>query len=343
MIRGCDDIMTACLVSICVPTFNGAPWLAACLESALSQTLSDFEVLVVDDASDDGTVDVAMGFAARDSRVRVERNPERLGLAANWNRCLELANGTWIKFLFQDDELATTCLDRMITVGEEAEAEIVVCDRHVDVSEGTSDRVREYFASLPRMDDLFKRPGDEAGSWDVVLPEEVCQALVAHPGVNFFGEPAAVLLNRSVFEHADVFNTEMIQLCDLEFTARVASNVGFARVREELATFRVHERSTSAANAGAQEFRKDVLDTLVLFHEYAFVRDFAKLRKAAKEAQPSVSFSVLAARELQRAQRDCRESDDAEMRQALDDVLSAHPNLSRPLWQLWHRVRKQLR
>ena len=63
------------LVTICIPTYRGAPWLAACLESALAQTQTDLEVLVVDDASDDDSDDdtaaIGLEFAGRDDRVIV--------------------------------------------------------------------------------------------------------------------------------------------------------------------------------------------------------------------------------------------------------------------------------
>jgi glycosyltransferase involved in cell wall biosynthesis len=73
-------------VSICIPTCNGADWLAECLDSALAQTVTDVEVVVVDDASTDDTAAIARGYAARDPRIRVHVNESRRGLAANWNR-----------------------------------------------------------------------------------------------------------------------------------------------------------------------------------------------------------------------------------------------------------------
>ena len=79
------------LVTICVPTFRGGPWIADCLTSALGQSLTELEVVLVDDASDDDTVAVAESFAARDQRLRIHRNERRLGLARNWNRAVELA------------------------------------------------------------------------------------------------------------------------------------------------------------------------------------------------------------------------------------------------------------
>jgi hypothetical protein len=87
---------------------------------------------------------------------------------------------------------------------------------------------------------------------------------------------------------------------------------------------------------------------LILFHEYAFQPMFEPLRNAARSSAPPISLSALAARELQRAQRDVRNSDDAgpdggAMKRALEEVLQAHPRLARPLWQLWHRVRKQVK
>lgn len=95
----------SCKVSICVPTYNGSAHLHQTIESARTQTFGDFELLIVDDDSSDDTFAIAAEFARIDSRIRVHRNSQRLGLAGNWNRCLELASGEWIKFLFQDDYL----------------------------------------------------------------------------------------------------------------------------------------------------------------------------------------------------------------------------------------------
>lgn len=301
--------------------------MGACLESALAQTLTDLEVLVLDDASTDDTVSIAQGFADRDPRVSVQVNPQRLGLARNWNRAIDSARGEWIKFLFQDDLLAPTCLEQMTAM---TGAKLVLCDRTLVVSDGSSADIESYIAGLPKMDALF-------GENDCVSSEQVCAALVEHPGVNFFGEPSAVLLHRSALAQFGSFNTQLIQICDLEYWARVASQAGFSRVREELATFRIHEQSASAANLDSRQFQKDVLDTLILYHEFAFDSQFAKLRRTS-----GGHFSALAARELQRAKRDVAANPELPLGDALQRVLAAHPKLKSPLWRLWHKVRKQL-
>jgi len=58
-------------VSVCVPTYNGATYLPACLESILAQTFSDFEILIVDDKSSDATVTIAQAYAKQDKRIRM--------------------------------------------------------------------------------------------------------------------------------------------------------------------------------------------------------------------------------------------------------------------------------
>src|SRR6516164_1342208 len=113
-------------VSVCIPTYNGAAYLTETLTSAVSQTLDDFEVVVVDDLSTDDSFDIAQRFARSDSRVRVFRNTERAGSgAANAKRYLELARGEWIKPLNQDDVMAPTCLARMVAAG--TRGPLVIC------------------------------------------------------------------------------------------------------------------------------------------------------------------------------------------------------------------------
>jgi hypothetical protein len=79
------------LVSIGLPVHNGARYLRAAIDSVLAQTFSDFELIIADDASSDGTVEIARAYAAADPRVRFCPNERRLGLAENHNRVVELA------------------------------------------------------------------------------------------------------------------------------------------------------------------------------------------------------------------------------------------------------------
>lgn len=88
-------------LSVCLPTYNGERFLEASLNSVLAQEELDFEFIIVDDASEDGTVPILKGLV--DDRVRLYRNSKRLGLVGNWNRCLSLASGDLICIWHQDD------------------------------------------------------------------------------------------------------------------------------------------------------------------------------------------------------------------------------------------------
>ena len=99
------------LVSICIPVFNMASCVRRAITSALAQTYSKIEVIVVDNQSTDGTYEVASSIL--DPRLRVVRNETNLGAYGNHNRCLELAKGEWMKFLHGDDELLPHCVAEM--------------------------------------------------------------------------------------------------------------------------------------------------------------------------------------------------------------------------------------
>ena len=110
--------MTAPTISVCVPTYNGSAYLAETLASISAQTFDDLEILIVDDGSSDDTRAIAERFATTERRARVVRNAERAGSSArNANKCLDHARGEWIKFIFQDDLMAPTCLSRMLEAG----------------------------------------------------------------------------------------------------------------------------------------------------------------------------------------------------------------------------------
>lgn len=93
--------MTDSLVSICIPTYNRANFITRAIDSALSQTYKNIEVIVVDNASTDNTKEIVLGYD--DQRLRYVRNSENLGLFGNFNRCIELYKGDFLHILHSDD------------------------------------------------------------------------------------------------------------------------------------------------------------------------------------------------------------------------------------------------
>jgi succinoglycan biosynthesis protein ExoO len=109
-------------VSIIVPAYNAAGFLERALHSALAQTMPNLEVIVVDDASSDGTLALAREVAARDSRVRVLHNEHNRGMYPTYNRAIDAARGEWIAALDADDIWLPERLEQMLGVsaGEDA-------------------------------------------------------------------------------------------------------------------------------------------------------------------------------------------------------------------------------
>lgn len=90
-------------VSILIPVFNRKDFIADCIQSALDQTYTDFEIVVADNASDDGTWEICQKFAEKDRRVRIFRNETNVGPVRNWLRCVRESRGEYGKILFSDD------------------------------------------------------------------------------------------------------------------------------------------------------------------------------------------------------------------------------------------------
>src|SRR5438552_10457927 len=132
------------LVSICIPTYNGREYLKECLDSVRAQSFKDFEVVICDDQSSDGTLDFARELAKGDKRCRFIQNPSRFGLVGNWNNCIALSRGEWIKFVFQDDLLLPNCLERMVTVANGGPSRFVACRRDFRFEANTTPETRAF-------------------------------------------------------------------------------------------------------------------------------------------------------------------------------------------------------
>ena len=206
-------------MSVCIPTYNGAPYLTACLDSVLAQTSSDIEVLIVDDCSTDDTLRIANDLARRDSRIRVCANRHNLGLVGNWNHSVTLTHGEWIKFVFQDDLILPECIACMYTVARDTDVPIVSCARDFLFEAGTPTELQgEYLRHKARIHAAFA----QSTHWSA---RDFCEAALKSLTIwNILGEPSAVLLHRSVFERFGWFNPQLRMLSDFEFWARIASN-----------------------------------------------------------------------------------------------------------------------
>src|SRR5256885_1918015 len=104
-------------LTIGLPVYNGANYLAESLEALLGQSYEDFELIISDNASTDGTADICRRYEKQDSRIRYVRQPHNIGLAPNHNFTVEQAKGELFKWASNDDlygrDLVKCCVDAL--------------------------------------------------------------------------------------------------------------------------------------------------------------------------------------------------------------------------------------
>ncbi|MCU0565590.1 MAG: glycosyltransferase [Oculatellaceae cyanobacterium Prado106] len=287
------------LISICIPTYNGEDYLRECLDSVLPQTFADFEVLIVDDRSTDHTLQIAQSYAQQDSRIKVVQNSQNLGLVGNWNRCAELAQGEWIKYVFQDDLIAPRCLEKMLAEVQE-NTTLVCCRRDFIFSPNTAEKIKRFYQNIISLHDRFPNGAN-------LSVEDFGQVILSDIGHNFVGEPTTILVRREAFYRFGGFNPHLIQICDLEFCCRIAVHTGITYVPETLATFRLHQKSTSSKNHDERQYRVEVIDPLLLLHDFVFHPLYAPLRAIATQHSPSNPLAATLAQRAYRAKRRAQE------------------------------------
>src|SRR5262249_23558181 len=101
-------------VSVLMTAYNREAFIAEAIDSVLAQTFSDFELIVSDDGSHDGTVRIAGEYARRDPRVRGSMNATTLGDYPNRRHAASLARGAYLKYHDSDDVMYPHCLETMV-------------------------------------------------------------------------------------------------------------------------------------------------------------------------------------------------------------------------------------
>jgi glycosyltransferase involved in cell wall biosynthesis len=143
---------------------NGEQYLGEAARSVLDQDYGRLELVISDNSSDDGTEEICRQLASTDARVRYHRQPEDIGLVANFNSVLHRARGTYFKWIGDDDRLAPTYVSRCVEVLDDDASLILVTTQQAHVAlDGTvesascdgapmrSDRAVERFTEWLRL------------------------------------------------------------------------------------------------------------------------------------------------------------------------------------------------
>ncbi len=266
--------MNVALVSVCIPTYNGEKYLKECLDSVLSQSYSNIEIIIVDDCSTDTTCQIIEQYTRKDNRIKLYRNELNLGLVGNWNKCLELAQGEWIKFVFQDDLISVDCIKKQVNAAQNHS--FVVCDRHFIFDDVVPEEIKLYYNySLLTLKKIISTKKEV-----FISPKDLSYYTAANISLNFIGEPTAVLFKKELIKKLGVFNSDLSQICDLEYWLRITTVEGLVYIPEELVSFRIHADSTTSKNVISNtKFKPRYIDVILLAHEMLFSTNYKKFRE----------------------------------------------------------------
>ncbi|HIA50764.1 MAG TPA: glycosyltransferase, partial [Candidatus Melainabacteria bacterium] len=223
------------LVSICLPTFNGADFLPKAIESALAQTHKNFELLISDDCSTDKTSEIIEDYAKQDPRIHHWKNDRRLGLFANYNSCFARAKGDYIKPHAQDDLWEPTLIERSLSILQKHENVALVSSRRKVIDE--KGRAIPHEGIITAVD-LFG-----------IAPFYPAEDMISHsldPLRNIIGEPCTVMFRQKSIGSG--FGTQFRHVGDIEYWLRILQQGDYSFINEDLASFRKHARGATAAN-----------------------------------------------------------------------------------------------
>lgn len=213
-------------VSVCIPVYNGENYIAIAINSVLSQTFNDFELIIVDDYSTDHTGNITGAF--KDPRLSYFRNERRLGLVGNWNRCISLAKGEYACLLHHDDYYLPNTLEGEIKLFENnPNVGFVFCANYAVDSNG---KVLDHWG-------VFEK--------DIIL--EGIDILRSHITVNLVAAMSGVMVKRSCYDTVGNYDPGLIHCPDWDIWLRIelqGYQVGY--IAEPLVNYRIHDESVTS-------------------------------------------------------------------------------------------------
>lgn len=215
------------LVSVFIPAYNSSATIEGTIRSIQDQTYENLEIIVADDKSSDTTVEIVKKLMADDARIRLYQNEENLGMSGNWNHCLKLCRGDYIKLICADDRIEPDAIEKEAGAMEQyPSVNLVESDtRLVDLDGKSTGAFRRYY---------------KKGLVDGKKVAKVSLMLN-----NFFGAPVNNLMRRSALQQVGGFDTEFTYILDFDMWVRMACSGDVYIIHELLNSFCVRNDSNT--------------------------------------------------------------------------------------------------
>ena len=230
------------LISVVTPVYNGAAYLAQCIESVLAQTCTDWEHVIVNNGSTDRSLAIAREYAARDSRIRICDNEEFLEMIPNWNHALRQMSphSRYCKVLHADDWLFPECLARMVALAEANPSVGIV--------------------SAYRLEETRVGLGGLAANEQVIDGKRAGWLTLKRKPLHLLGSASSLLIRAEIVRQQPNFYDETILHADKEVCLRILQSWDFGFVHQVLTFTRRHNESvTSFARRFDTHFRDSIL------------------------------------------------------------------------------------
>ena len=216
-------------VTVTIPMYNNARFIAETINSVLSQTFTDFELLIYDDHSTDGSYDIAASLT--DPRIKLFRNPENLGPEGNWNRAISKVRGKYVKLVCGDDILYPDCLEKQVAVFDDP------------VNAGVSLVSSQRTIIDPAGKTLIKKVNFVDGGRKE--PVDVIRKMV-RMGTNIIGEPVCGLYPADLIAKISGYSAIVPYTIDLDFWIQMLKHGDLFVIDESLCAFRISDLSWSS-------------------------------------------------------------------------------------------------
>lgn len=260
-------------VSIGLPVYNGENFLEEAIRSVLTQTFSDLELVISDNASTDRSGQICGDYAASDRRVRYFRNARNLGAVPNYNRVFRESSGTYFKWLAHDDLIQPRYVEATVAALD-SNPDAVLCNTVVDYIDAEGEHLAYYHSVLP-----YAASDEPAKRFAAIV-------LRSHTSVDFFG-----MIRREAMPQGGLLKA--FHGHDKAFLAEMALRGRLLQLEEPLVQMREHPgrytRSSESAQAklawhdASQAGKRDV-PVHTLFNEYRRQVATAPLSEADRRA-----------------------------------------------------------
>ena len=239
-------------VSVCIPVRNAGDHLHMAVDSVLRQTYINYELIIIDNASTDSSLDWVSNLSANNEKIKFYKNKKNIGLVENFNACLTKATGKYVKFLCADDVLMPECLEQMVAALEFNDSATLVTSRRILINNNNQFLATKSYSKKTKL----------------VNGKEVINRCMY--GANYIGEPSATMFRREIL--AAGFDAKFPHLVDLELWYRILEHGDLICISKPLCSIRQHELQMTQSNIKSSILVEDNIRLFEMYQDKVYIK-----------------------------------------------------------------------